>query len=143
MIRPGGRITSFFRKKPLSRKNHSFARNLFFVKTLFFVRIRNPCETACENACISPGGNIESVLHVQPSGHVPHAGTTNGVLKMYLTGLLLLVFFVNVTMGAFFGNPFLDDVGEMLFLLGAAVAFAIVVLKQETKARQQEQQRQQ
>ena len=56
---------------------------------------------------------------------------------MYLTGLLLLVFFVNVTMGAFFGNPFLSDVGEMLLLLGAAISFAIVVLKQETKAKRQ------
>ena len=59
------------------------------------------------------------------------------VLKMYLTGLLLLVFFVNVTMGAFLGNPFLSDVGEMLLLLGAAISFAIVVLKQETKAKKQ------
>lgn len=55
---------------------------------------------------------------------------------MYLTGLLLLVFFVNVTMGAFLGDPFLSDVGEMLLLLGAAIAFAIMVLKQEIKTKQ-------
>lgn len=60
------------------------------------------------------------------------------VLKMYLTGLLLLVFFANVTVGAFWGDPFLGDVGEMLLLLGAAIAFAIMVLKQESKTKQQQ-----
>ena len=41
------------------------------------------------------------------------------------------VYFLNVALGAFAGNAFLGDVGEMLVLFLATVLFVIAILKKE------------
>ena len=38
---------------------------------------------------------------------------------MYLTIILLVIFFTNVLMGTLGGQPFLGDVGEMLAAVGS------------------------
>ena len=50
---------------------------------------------------------------------------------MYLTIILLVIFFTNVLMGTLGGQPFLGDVGEMLLLLVASIMFTINILKHE------------
>ena len=44
---------------------------------------------------------------------------------------LFAVFALNVGMGAFGGGPFLGDVGEMLLLFAASIAFVVAILKRE------------
>jgi hypothetical protein len=56
---------------------------------------------------------------------------------MYISGLLLVVFLVNVITGAFWSYPFLTDVGEMLLLLATVIVFAITLIKIENKNRTQ------
>ena len=50
---------------------------------------------------------------------------------MYLTIILLVIFFTNVLMGTLGGQPFLGDVGEMLLLLVASIIVTITILKHE------------
>ena len=50
---------------------------------------------------------------------------------MYLTIILLVIFFTNVLMGTLGGQPFLGDIGEMLLLLLASIMFTITILKHE------------
>ena len=50
---------------------------------------------------------------------------------MYLTIILLVIFFTNVLMGTLGGQPFLGDVGETLLLLVASIIFTITILKHE------------
>jgi hypothetical protein len=50
---------------------------------------------------------------------------------MYLTIILLVIFFTNVLMGTLGGQPFLGDIGEMLLLLVASIIFTITILKHE------------
>ena len=52
---------------------------------------------------------------------------------MYLSGLLLAVFLLNVIMGAWWASPFLNDVGEMLLLLATALIFTITLIRIENK----------
>lgn len=49
--------------------------------------------------------------------------------------LFLIVFVVNVTMGAVSENAFLSDVGEMIMLLVAAIFFVVAILKKEADAK--------
>jgi hypothetical protein len=49
--------------------------------------------------------------------------------------LLFVVFGVNVGLGSASNSAFLNDVGEMLVLSGAAVLFVIAILKQEADAK--------
>lgn len=44
---------------------------------------------------------------------------------------VFLVYFANVTLGAFAGRAFLGDVGEMLALLAASILFVVAILKKE------------
>ena len=50
---------------------------------------------------------------------------------MYLTIILLVIFFTNVLMGTLGEQPFLSDIGEMLLLLLASIMFTITILKHE------------
>ena len=56
---------------------------------------------------------------------------------MPLIGVILLfvVFGVNVGLGSASNSAFLNDVGEMLVLSGAAVLFVIAILKKEAVAK--------
>ncbi|WP_166418127.1 hypothetical protein [Cochlodiniinecator piscidefendens] len=49
--------------------------------------------------------------------------------------LLFVVFGVNVGLGSASNSAFLNDVGEMLVLSGAAVLFVIAILKKEAVAK--------
>ena len=52
---------------------------------------------------------------------------------MYLSGLLLAVFFANIFAGAVWSYPFLNDVTEMIILLVAVILFTIRLLQIENK----------
>lgn len=49
----------------------------------------------------------------------------------FASAALFLTFLANVVAGAFGYPQFLNDVGEMLLLLGASLAFVVVTLKKE------------
>lgn len=48
---------------------------------------------------------------------------------------LLVVFVVNVALGAASNSAFMSDVGEMLVLLAAAIFFVMAILKKEAEAK--------
>ena len=48
---------------------------------------------------------------------------------------LFAVYFGNVVLGAFGGNAVLGDVGEMLTLFAASIAFVVAILGREDAAR--------
>lgn len=48
-----------------------------------------------------------------------------------LSGMTFAVFAVNVAMGAFTGQAFLGDVGEMLVLFAASALFVVAILQKE------------
>ncbi len=48
---------------------------------------------------------------------------------------LFAIFSVNVVMGSLSGSAFLTDVGEMLLLLAASIAFVVAILGKEAAAR--------
>lgn len=56
---------------------------------------------------------------------------------MPLIGAILLfsVFTVNVGLGSMADAAFLNDIGEMLVLIGVAVLFVITIIKKEADAR--------
>ena len=56
---------------------------------------------------------------------------------MFLTAAvaLFVVFALNVVAGALGRTPFLGDVGEMLLLFAASVAFVVAVLRREAAER--------
>ncbi len=45
--------------------------------------------------------------------------------------VVFVVYFTNVALGAFAGNAFLGDVGEMLVLFAAVILFVVAILKKE------------
>ena len=47
--------------------------------------------------------------------------------------LVFVIYFANVTLGAFAGNVFLGDVGEMLVLFAACILFVVAILKKEAE----------
>ena len=49
----------------------------------------------------------------------------------FISGALFLVFIANVLAGAIGDSPFLGDVGEMVVLFIASLAFVVVILKRE------------
>lgn len=49
--------------------------------------------------------------------------------------ILFVVFAVNVGLGSASNSAFLNDVGEMLVLIGVAVLFVIAILKKEADAK--------
>ena len=50
--------------------------------------------------------------------------------------VLFLVFLLNVVIGSVGSNPFLSDVGEMLVLFAASLAFVAAILKREAAKKQ-------
>ena len=54
-----------------------------------------------------------------------------GRIALIGAGLLFLIFFSNVSLGAFSGQPFLGDIPEMLTLLASAMLFVVAVLQIE------------
>ncbi len=52
---------------------------------------------------------------------------------MFLAASIIVfaIYFANVAMGAFAGNAFLGDVGEMLVLFAASILFVVAILKKE------------
>jgi hypothetical protein len=48
---------------------------------------------------------------------------------------LLLAFVANVVVGASTGSPFVGNVGEMLILFAASIAFVAGILKREVDAK--------
>ena len=52
---------------------------------------------------------------------------------MYLaaSAIVFAIYFANVALGAFGGNAFVGDVGEMLVLFAASILFVIAILKAE------------
>ena len=52
---------------------------------------------------------------------------------MYLIASLIvfIVYFTNVALGAYGGDAFLGDVGEMLVLFAASILFVIAILRKE------------
>lgn len=57
------------------------------------------------------------------------------ILAFILAAVLFAVFVLDVVLGALSGGSFLNDVQEMLVLFAASVAFVIVILSREAKAK--------
>lgn len=62
-------------------------------------------------------------------------GEDRRIMALIGSALLLVVFAVNVGLGAVSNSAFLSDVGEMLLLLSAAVLFVVAILKKEADAK--------
>ena len=56
-------------------------------------------------------------------------------MQLLLSMLLFAVFSANVGLGSYFNSAFLNDIGEMLVLSGAAVLFVFAILKKEADAK--------
>lgn len=56
-------------------------------------------------------------------------------MQLLFSVLLFAVFSANVGLGSYFNSSFLNDVGEMLVLSGAAVLFVFAILKKEADAK--------
>lgn len=52
-------------------------------------------------------------------------------MALVVSGLFMLAFVSNVVLGAFTAQAPVGDVGEMLLLLGASVAFVAAILTRE------------
>ena len=56
-------------------------------------------------------------------------------MSLIVSIVLFVVFAANVAIGSFTGKPFLGDIGEMLLLLAASLAFVAAILAREASAR--------
>lgn len=56
-------------------------------------------------------------------------------MPLYASLIVFVIYFANVAMGAFGGQTFLGDVGEMLVLFAASILF-VVGISQEEAARE-------
>lgn len=61
-------------------------------------------------------------------------------MPYFITAALLLVFVVNVTIGAITKAPPVSNVVEMVVLFGAAIAFSIGILRSEAREKSNENQ---
>lgn len=52
-------------------------------------------------------------------------------MSLIATAALFAIFLLNVVIGSAGGRPFLGDVGEMLALFAACLAFVAAILKRE------------
>ncbi|MEP3298136.1 MAG: hypothetical protein ABJO27_16945 [Pseudoruegeria sp.] len=50
---------------------------------------------------------------------------------LYASVAVFVIYFINVALGAFSGNAFLGDVGEMLVLFAASILFVVAILQKE------------
>ena len=60
---------------------------------------------------------------------------------LIMATLLFAAFALNVAMGSFGVSPVLGDVGEMLLLFAASLAFVAAVLKREAAAKEDNNQK--
>lgn len=58
------------------------------------------------------------------------------MVALIVAGILFSVFVANVVLGSTSNAAFLGNVGEMLVLLGASVAFVVAILAREAAARE-------
>lgn len=58
-------------------------------------------------------------------------------MALIAASLLFGVFVINVIMGSATGAGFLGDVGEMLLLFAASIAFVAAILKREAAAKKE------
>ncbi|MEM8958946.1 MAG: hypothetical protein AAGC86_14175 [Pseudomonadota bacterium] len=56
-------------------------------------------------------------------------------MALVIAIVLFAIYFSNVALGAFGGTVFLGDVGEMLTLFAASIAFVVAILRREDAAR--------
>ena len=54
-------------------------------------------------------------------------------MALVVSALFLVVFGINVAIGATGGKVFLTDVQEMLVLIAASIAFVVAILKKESQ----------
>jgi len=54
-------------------------------------------------------------------------------MALYISLIVFLLYFANVSAGAFWDAAVLGDVGEMLMLFAAAVIFVIAILQKEAE----------
>lgn len=59
---------------------------------------------------------------------------SNGTVALAVAAALFAVFLADVAAGAFAQTSFLGDVGEMLMLFAASIAFVVAVLLRERAA---------
>ena len=52
-------------------------------------------------------------------------------MPLYASLIVFVIYFVNVALGAFGGQTFLGDVGEMLVLFAASILFVVGILQEE------------
>lgn len=60
-------------------------------------------------------------------------------MGLIIAALLLIAFTANVTMGSITGAPVLGNVGEMILLFAASIAFVADVLRREAAAKRNQQ----
>jgi hypothetical protein len=58
-------------------------------------------------------------------------------MALFVAAVFFAAYGANVVAGAYTHSPFLGDVGEMLLLWGASVAFVVAILKREAQAKTQ------
>ena len=52
-------------------------------------------------------------------------------MPLYASLIVFVIYFANVALGAFGGQTFLGDVGEMLVLFAASILFVVGILQEE------------
>jgi hypothetical protein len=57
-------------------------------------------------------------------------------MALALASILLVIFVVNVALGATSGSAFMGDVSEMLVLFAASIAFVVAILRREAQSKQ-------
>lgn len=56
-------------------------------------------------------------------------------MGLLIAAVLVIAFVANVVVGSISGDPFIGNVGEMILLLAASVAFVFAILKREADDR--------
>ena len=54
-------------------------------------------------------------------------------MSLIASVIVFVLYFANVSLGAFTGNAVLGDVGEMLMLLVATILFVVAIVKKEAE----------
>ena len=54
-------------------------------------------------------------------------------MTLIASAFVFVLYFANVSLGAFMGSAVLGDVGEMLMLFVATILFVVAILKKETE----------
>ncbi|MCP4010128.1 MAG: hypothetical protein GY726_11515 [Proteobacteria bacterium] len=54
-------------------------------------------------------------------------------MSLIASVIIFVLYFANVSLGAYTGNAVLGDVGEMITLLVATIFFVVAIVKKETE----------